>query len=249
MTHHCLIVLLKNDLYPKQEPINAPEELDSSTGESHCAIEQNHSDNSTLYANSDFSKLPFVSLGRSGPGILGAQIKAPISSMCYGRRVIQNEICNTDLQSEVAAESSKSSKSRSEKQLQQIFHKYNAILCPVTGCCNIIEHEILIIEGSKPVVVPPYKLTTEKRTDMVNQVRDMLKQGIIEPSNSSWCSSPVMVPKGNKHGQKQWRMAIDYRALNKVTVPDRYPLPTTEQLLDSLHGAKVFSSLDLKGAF
>lgn len=77
----------QNDLYPKQEPINAPEELDSSTGESHCAIEQIHSDNST-YANSDFSKLPFVSLGRSGPGILGARIKAPISSMRYGRRII-----------------------------------------------------------------------------------------------------------------------------------------------------------------
>ena len=87
---------------------------------------------------------------------------------------------------------------------------------------------------------------SEDRAAALNKELDkLLAMGKIEPSTAGWAAPVVMVPKKNG----QYRMCIDYRKLNELTKVDAYPMPTVDAILTSLHGAKVFSSLDLRSGY
>ena len=84
-----------------------------------------------------------------------------------------------------------------------------------------IVHEIRTEEGAKPPSRPPYRLSPSEQDKMEGQVKDLLAQGFIRPSASPYGAPILFVPKKDD----RWRMCIDYRALNKQTVKDQFPLP------------------------
>ncbi|PIK53038.1 Retrovirus-related Pol polyprotein from transposon [Apostichopus japonicus] len=73
----------------------------------------------------------------------------------------------------------------------------------------------------------------------------MIELDIITPSDSNWISPVVVFEKPDS----TYRLAIDYRALNTVTKPSCYPIPTIDSILHSMHNSKVISTLDLKSGF
>jgi len=106
-------------------------------------------------------------------------------------------------------------------------------------------HTIPLEPGHKPPFRPIYRLSPVELAEVENQVTELLKNGLIEPSSSPYGAPVLFVTK--KDGSL--RMCIDYRALNKITVKNKYPMPRTDQLLDVLSGAQVFSSLDLQSGY
>ena len=108
-----------------------------------------------------------------------------------------------------------------------------------------VEFEVKLEEGSKPPSRPPYRLGPAEQDEMEAQIKDLLAQGFIRPSASPFGAPVLFAPK--KDGR--WRMCFDYRALNKQTIKDRYPLPRIDELMEWLGQARVFTKLDLASGY
>ena len=108
-----------------------------------------------------------------------------------------------------------------------------------------VDHHIDLEEGAVPSSRPDYKKSLPEYDEMQRQINEMLERGEIRPSVSPYGSPVLFVKKPDG----SLRMCIDYRALNKKTVQNRYPLPRIEEMLDRLGKAKYFTKLDLTSGF
>ena len=108
-----------------------------------------------------------------------------------------------------------------------------------------VEFEINTVPEATPPSRPPYRLSPKESEELQAQIDDLLSQGHIRPSQSPYGAPVLFVPK--KDGR--WRMCVDYRALNKQTVKDRYPLPRIDDLIDRLGRARYFTTLDLASGY
>nr|GEX61357.1 putative reverse transcriptase domain-containing protein [Tanacetum cinerariifolium] len=105
-----------------------------------------------------------------------------------------------------------------------------------------IEFRIDLIHGAMLVAKSPYRLAPTEMQELTNQLKELQDKGFIRPSSSPW-GAPVLFVK-KKDGS--FRMCIDYRELNKLTIKNRYPLPRIDDLFDQLQGSRYFLKTDLR---
>ncbi|GKC52540.1 putative reverse transcriptase domain-containing protein, partial [Tanacetum coccineum] len=108
-----------------------------------------------------------------------------------------------------------------------------------------IEFQIELIPGAKPVAKSPYRLAPSELEELSRQLKKLQDKGFIRPSSSPW-GVPVLFVK-KKDGS--FRMCIDYRELNKLTVKNRYPLPRIDDLFNQLQGSQFFSKIYLRSGY
>ncbi|GJU63457.1 hypothetical protein Tco_1245292 [Tanacetum coccineum] len=104
-----------------------------------------------------------------------------------------------------------------------------------------VEFQIDLIPGAAPVARAPYRLAPSEMKELSEQLKELSDKGFIRPSSSPW-GAPVLLVK-KKDGS--FRMCIDYRELNKLTVKNRYPLPRIDNLFDQLQESSIYSKIDL----
>ncbi|GJY70353.1 putative reverse transcriptase domain-containing protein [Tanacetum coccineum] len=108
-----------------------------------------------------------------------------------------------------------------------------------------VEFQIDLMPGAAPVARAPYRLAPSEMKELSEQLQELSDKGFIRPSSSPW-GAPVLFVK-KKDGS--FRMCIDYRELNKLTVKNRYPLPRIDDLFDQLQGSSIYSKIDLRSGY
>lgn len=125
----------------------------------------------------------------------------------------------------------------------QVLRSHSSVFTVLIGVPPVraFDHRIHLFLNTKPVNVRPYRYPYFQKNEIERQVREMLEAGIIRKSCSAFSSPVLLIHK--KDGS--FRFCIDYRALNAVTIPDHFPIPTTDELFDELGAARFFTKLDL----
>jgi hypothetical protein len=108
-----------------------------------------------------------------------------------------------------------------------------------------VEFAIELLPRTAPIFKRAYKVSKPELVELKKQIDEQSEKGYIMPSTSPWAAPVLFVEK--KDGTR--RMCIDYRALNEVTIKNKYPLPRIDDLFDQLRGASVFSKIDLRSGY
>ncbi|GJZ71587.1 putative reverse transcriptase domain-containing protein [Tanacetum coccineum] len=108
-----------------------------------------------------------------------------------------------------------------------------------------VEFQIDLVPGAAPVARAPYRLDPSKMKELSDQLQELSDKGFIRPSSSPW-GAPILFVK-KKDGS--FRMCINYRELNKLTVKNRYPLPRIDDLFDQLQGSSVYLEINLRPGY
>nr|GEV19015.1 putative reverse transcriptase domain-containing protein [Tanacetum cinerariifolium] len=108
-----------------------------------------------------------------------------------------------------------------------------------------VEFQIELIPQAAPIARTPFRLAPSEMQELSNQLQELTDRGFIRPSTSP-CGAPVLFVKKK---DETFRMCIDYRELNKLTIKNHYPLPRIDDLFDQLQGSSVYLKIDLRSGY
>ena len=129
-------------------------------------------------------------------------------------------------------------------EVKTLLSKFPDVLTDLPGTTDNVEHEIIVTTG-KPIRSKPYQVPFSLKKDIKTEIDNMLKMGIIEPSNSPYASPVVLVKKSDG----SYRFCCDFHKLNSVTVFDAEPIGNPEDLFVKLSGSLYFTKVDLSKGY
>ena len=131
-----------------------------------------------------------------------------------------------------------------QEELKQLIHEYEHLFPDIPTRNDKIYHDV-IVEGSKPVKQHPYRMNPLKQKYLQDEVKYLLENDFIEPSQSNYSSPCILVPKSNG----TYRMCTDYRKVNSVTKTDSFPIPRSDDCIDKVGNSKYVTKFDLLKGF
>ena len=127
-----------------------------------------------------------------------------------------------------------------KKELCELMSEFPMLFNDKLSQTDVVAHDV-DVGDTKPIKQHPYRVSPVKREKLSEEVKFMLQNELIEPSNSDWSSPCILVPKSDG----SYRFCTDYRKVNKVTKTDAYPIPRMDDCIDKIGQAKYVTKLDL----
>ena len=131
-----------------------------------------------------------------------------------------------------------------QEELKQLIHEYEHLFPDIPTRTDKIYHDV-IVEDSKPIKQHPYRMNPLKQKHLQDEVKYLLENDFIEPSQSIYSSPCILVPKSNG----TYRMCTDYRKVNSVTKTDSFPIPRIDDCIDKVGNSKYVTKFDLLKGF
>lgn len=128
-----------------------------------------------------------------------------------------------------------------EKFKHNLILKHEQVFSNKPGETDLLKNKINLKADSKPVYFSPYRLSPEKTKFVNDEIKQLLEDGIIEPSDSPWGAPVVVVPKADG----SLRLCTDLRKRNDQTIPDPFPMPRIEQVIDKVGKSKFLTKVDM----
>ncbi|GJU64112.1 putative reverse transcriptase domain-containing protein [Tanacetum coccineum] len=202
----------------------------------------------------------------NAPGNPDANVVTGIKLWTFGKRIVARESsrltviscskaqeymakgCQVFFSTDIAKKEEDTSRKRKQIEDVPIVRDFPEVFpedLPGLPPARPVEFQIDLIPGAAPVARAPYRLAPSEMKELSEQLQELSDKGFIRPSSSPW-GAPVLFVK-KKDGS--FRMCIDYRELNKLTVKNRYPLPRIDDLFDQLQGSSIYSKIDLRSGY